>query len=254
MTATIKEIYRYPVKGLAGEGLQDVALQVDASIPNDRRFAIARGTLAKGGSGGDVWQPKSVFHTLVRDERLAQLGVRFDPDSGLLTLHRHGRRVARGKATDPVGRTLINQFLAAFVGEHGQGTPSLLEAKGFAYSDVPDPYISLINLASVEDLTRVVGTGVHPLRFRANIYFSGANPWQEQEWTGCEIQVGSARIKVVDDIERCAATNVDPESAKRNMNVPLSLQRGFGHCLMGVYARVVSDGTIATGDRLLIRA
>ena len=35
------------------------------------------------------------------------------------------------------------------------------------------------------------------------------------------------------------------------MNIPLTLQRGFGHVDMGIYAKVVEGGMIATGDTLV---
>ena len=63
-----------------------------------------------------------------------------------------------------------------------------------------------------------------------------------------EIQIGTARLKVVGRTQRCAATNVNPDTAERDMNIPLTLRKGFGHMDMGVYAEVVADGTVKTGD------
>ena len=69
-------------------------------------------------------------------------------------------------------------------------------------------------------------------------------------WIGGRLNIGGVTVKVVDSIERCAATNVDPETAERDLNLPLALQRGFGHCQMGVYLRVLEAGQIAPGDPL----
>jgi hypothetical protein len=55
---------------------------------------------------------------------------------------------------------------------------------------------------------------------------------------------------VVKPISRCAATNVNPETAERDLNLPLALQKGFGHPNMGIYARVASAGPIAVGDTI----
>ena len=38
----------------------------------------------------------------------------------------------------------------------------------------------LINLATVRDVERIVGAPVDPLRFRANLYFEGAEAWAER--------------------------------------------------------------------------
>ncbi|MDJ0946778.1 MAG: MOSC domain-containing protein [Kiloniellales bacterium] len=250
MSTSIRAIYRYPVKGLSGESLPRIALSPDRALPHDRRFAIARAALRPGDPAQDGWQPKSAFHQLQRDERLAQLRVAFDDDTEQLVLFRHGRQVSQGKAGDPLGRTLLTQFLTAFLAAAGQGAPRLVEARGFAYTDAPDPFISLINLASVGDLQRIVGAPVEPLRFRANLYVEGAEAWEEMQWIGGRLRIGGATFKVVDAIERCAAINVDPETAERDLNLPLALQRGYGHCLMGVYLRVLEAGQVAEGDPL----
>ncbi len=254
MSYSIKAIYRYPVKGLSAESLSKVDLTPDRALPQDRRFAIARTAVRPGDPSDAGWQPKSAFYQLQRDERLAQLRVAFDDDTDQLVLFRHGRQVAQGKAGDPLGRTLLTQFLTAFLAAAGQGTPRLVEARGFAYTDLPDPYISLINVASVADLERIVGRPIEPLRFRANLYFEGAKAWEELNWIGGRLKIGGVAVKVVDTIERCAATNVDPETAERDLNLPLALQRGFGHCQMGVYLRVLEAGQIAPGDPLDVTA
>ena len=249
MSKTIGKICRYPVKGLSAEALESVALSPDQCLPNDRRFAIARGAVRPGVEDGG-WQPKSAFHQLQREERLAQLRAAFDEGAGLLTLERHGRQVARGNPSDPLGRTLLTQFLGAFLGGGGQGAPRIVEAQDIAFTDAPDPFVSLVNLASVADLARVVGRAPDPLRFRANLYVEGAAAWEETNWVGRILRIGAVKLKAVDLIERCAATNVDPETAERDLNLPLALQRGFGHCQMGLYLRVLEAGTLKLGDSL----
>ncbi len=51
-------------------------------------------------------------------------------------------------------------------------------------------------------------------------------------------------------IDRCAATNVDPASGARDMNIPKALQRGFGHVDLGLYARVTVGGPVSVGDEI----
>ena len=53
-------------------------------------------------------------------------------------------------------------------------------------------------------------------------------------------------------IDRCAATHVNPETAARDTNVLMALQRVFGHIDMGVYAEVIGGGEIATGDGITV--
>ena len=54
-------------------------------------------------------------------------------------------------------------------------------------------------------------------------------------------------------ITRCAATQVNPATAERDLDIVGALQRGFGHNLMGVYAEIVLGGDIAIGDGLTLR-
>ena len=39
----IETIYRYPVKGLTAEAMEEVVLTPGATLPEDRRFALAQG-------------------------------------------------------------------------------------------------------------------------------------------------------------------------------------------------------------------
>ena len=66
------------------------------------------------------------------------------------------------------------------------------------------------------------------------------------------LQVGAVHLEVLKRTERCAATNVDPDNGKRDMAIPAELQRAFGHTDFGIYARVVTDGTITLGDPVVV--
>jgi uncharacterized protein YcbX len=245
--ASITDICRYPVKGLSAEHLEQVAVTAGEGLPLDRRFALAHGS-TRFDPGAPEHLPKTRFLMLMRNERLAALETKYDEASGMLSVHRHGREVVRGDLGSPAGRAAVEQFFAAYMGEEARGAPKVVQASGHMFSDVDLKVLSMINLASVADLERVVGRPVHPLRFRANLYFEGARPWEEFGWVGKTLSAGSARLQVIDRIERCAATDVDPESGARDMTIPRTLMRGFGHVDMGVYAVVRTDGVIAVGD------
>jgi uncharacterized protein YcbX len=108
-----------------------------------------------------------------------------------------------------------------------------------------------VNLATVGAIENVVGAGVDPLRFRANLYVAGWPPWYELDLVGHEIAIGTgARIKIVKRIVRCAAIDVDPVTGIRDLSIPHALMRSFGHADCGVYGEVVKAGEIAVGDEL----
>jgi hypothetical protein len=118
------------------------------------------------------------------------------------------------------------------------------------FSDVARKVVSIIGLPSVRDLERVIGSVVDPRRFRANFYLEGGDPWQEFDWVEREFQIGPVRLRGVKPISRCAATNVDPESGDRDLDIPSALKASFRHVNTGIYADVLEGGSVAPGDVL----
>ena len=97
----------------------------------------------------------------------------------------------------------------------------------------------------------MVGQPVHPLRFRANLYVEGWPAWHESDLLDHTLVIGDARLKVVKRITRCAATNVDPDTAARDLEIPQALMRRLGHNECGIYAEVIAGGEIAVGDTIV---
>jgi len=246
----IHAIYRYPVKGLSPEPLACTHLAVGATLPADRLYAIENGP-----SGFDPaapgHQPKQRYLMLMRNERLARLHTRFDDASHTLVIEPEGREAARGDLRTPEGRAAIERFIADFCADELRGPPKVLHAPGFSFSDVALKVVSIINLASVAAIEGAVAAPVHPLRFRGNVYVSGWSAWHEFDLVGREIAIGgTARLKIVKRIMRCAATNVDPDTGMRDLSIPKTLMQGFGHADCGIYGEVVEAGDIAVGDEL----
>lgn len=249
MTVTVGEIRRYAVKGLSGESLESASLAAGKGIPHDRRFALAHAS--SGFDRSDPhWLPKQHFLTLLRDERLALLDASFEPDSGVLTIRRDGRQVARGDITQPLGRMLIEQFLDAFLPSGPRGNPHVVEAPGTMLTDTPDALISILNLASVKDIERVARAPVDPRRFRANLHLDGLPAWVEASWPGTTLRIGEAKLEIVEQIGRCAATEVNPDTAERDLHLLKILQQGFDHTICGIYGRVVEGGAVHRGDEV----
>jgi hypothetical protein len=249
-TATLDSIYRYPVKGLSPEGMDRVSLRAGRTLPDDRRYAIENGP-----SGFDTAEPQSLpkikFLMLMRNERLASLHTRYDATCHVLTIHHHGCELVRGDLETEAGRAAIEDFFATTFAKELRGPPRLLSAAGHSFSDVARKVVSIINLASVAELDRLVGRDVNPLRFRANLYVSGWPAWHEFALVGSTLAIGHARLKVVKRIVRCAAVNVDPVTAVRDLELPHAMMRNYGHDDCGVYADVIADGDIAVGDTVI---
>jgi len=244
----VQAIYRYPVKGLSAEALPRTSLAPGQTLPADRRYAIENGP-----SGFDpatpAYFPKIRFLMLMRNERLARLETRYDEATHVLTIREGGREVARGDLATAEGRATIEDFFRAFSADELRGAPRVLQADGHSFSDVARKVVSIINLASVAAIETAVGAPVHPVRFRANLYVTGWPAWHEFDLLDREIAIGAAaRLKIVKRIVRCAATNVDPDTGVRDLEIPTTLVETFGHMDCGVYGEVVSGGEIAVGD------
>lgn len=242
-------LYRYPVKGLTPERLDSVVLRPGETLPADRAWAIENGP-GRFDPAAPRHLPKINFLMLMRDERLAMLRSRYEDATATLTILRDGKQVARGQLSTPLGRQLIEQFIAAYMKSELRGAPRIVHADGHSFSDVAAKCVHIVNLASVRELERVLGRPVDPLRFRANLYLEGLPPWAEFGWLDKEIAVGPARLAVFARTSRCEATNVDPTTGARDMAIPANLQRTWGHQDFGIYAKVVTGGEIAAGAPL----
>jgi uncharacterized protein YcbX len=246
---TVAALYRYPVKGLSPEPLANVALTPGETMPFDRAYAIENGP-SKFDPAAPRHLPKITFLMLMRNERLALLRSSFDDATRTLTIRREGATVAEGCLETPEGRQAIEAFFENFSAEDLRGPAKVLVAPGHSFSDTAGKVLSLINLETVRAIGREIGAEVHPLRFRGNLYVEGLLAWEEFAWVGGRIEAGGTSFAVTKRIERCAATNVDPETAERDLTIPRSLLRTYGHADCGVYLRVITGGTLAVGDTL----
>jgi len=249
-SAEITGIYRYPVKGLTPEPLPRAALEAGQTLVADRRYAIENGP-----SGFDPAEPKWLakphFLMLQRDQWLVPLKTHFDDASHVLTIRRDGEIVAQGDLETAEGRAAIEAFFARGYAGEIKGPPKVLTSPGHSFSDVPRKVVSIINLASLRAIETLVGRPVHPLRFRANLYVEGWPAWHEFDLLDRTLAIGDTRLKVVKRIVRCAAVNVDPETAERDLAIPQALQRRLGHGDCGIYAEVTAGGSIAVGDAIM---
>ena len=198
------------------------------TVPGDRLYAIENGP-----SGFDPSAPaylsKQHFPMPMKNERLAALRTAFDQASHVLRIQDGESEAARGNLRTDKGRAGIENFFATSFADELHGAPKILHADGHSFSDVASKVVSIINLTSVAALEDIVDTTVNPLRFGGNVYVTGWPAWSELDLVGKEVSIGAhARFKVVKRIVRCAATNVDPLTGIRDLNLPKALMRDCG--------------------------
>ena len=248
MNGHVAGIFRHPVKGFTPEPLREVELAPGQGFPHDRIYAVENGP-----SGFDpaapAWITKNKFTVLAQIAKVASARTAYSPLTTTLHAVAHGMREIAANLSEPAGRDALAAWLSELLGEDATGRLKVVAAPGeHRFVDHPLGQVSIVNLASVRDLSQRMGVELDPLRFRANLYVDGWPAWAENDWTGKPLMVGWARAEVFKPIVRCAAPDVNPVSAARDLEVTKALFDNYGHLNCGIYIRVTSAGAVGLGD------
>ncbi|MDE2239158.1 MAG: MOSC domain-containing protein [Rhodospirillales bacterium] len=249
----IESLFRYPVKGLTPEPLIQASLTPGKCIPWDRAFALKQGD-ADLDVENPTWLHKTNFMCLAKNAIAARLDAKFDETTRTLNVTSPEASISASPFT-PEGQAALTQYFTAFLGEearYGQNNaaPQFHFFPGHSFCDHETQVVSLISLSSIAALEQAVAAKRHKMRFRANIYIEGSEPWEEFSWMGRTIAVGETEMVVQARTPRCPATMVNPDTALRDANPPKELREHFGHIDLGVFAEVTKGGEIRPGDQI----
>ena len=220
--AIIEEIWRYPVKSMAGERVQS-CLAGEDGLEGDRRWALVDGAPNRAGK----------LLTIRQHERLMTYRARLVGEA------------VEVSTPGGVVRALDDRLVGELAAESGRPL-ELRERPGANFDDSP---VLVVNLASVRAFAAEVGQAVDHRRFRANVYVYGLGPGRELEWLGRRIRVGGAELEVMLRCERCVVITRDPDTTASSPELLRRLAETHETC-MGVYCRVTSPGRLAVGDPL----
>jgi len=248
----IESLWQYPIKGVGGNAISRTTLSVDQSLPGDRRYALSAGSLKAAQADDGVWLQKAHFLQLMQTESLAALRCRLDGD--MVTIHGADTDGFEGNLAIPDDHARCQDFIANFL---RLSDPSMLRIhqidKG-AFTDQPEPLISIGGSASLAAFAAATHTKIDARRFRLNVIVATAAAFAENQWRGAKLQMGAAVIEIIDDVERCAAINVDPASAIRQPDHLATMRHAFSHSYLGVFGRVITSGTVQCGDKVSLIA
>lgn len=251
MSGRIAALCRHPVKGFTPERLDGARLEAGRFFPCDRIYAVEDGP-----SGFDphapAFIPKTRFAVLAKIAEVAKARTAYDEASGVLHAEAEGMTPFEHSLQAPAGRTAFAGWLGRLLGEAAGGPLKVVHARGHRFTDHPTGYVSVINMESVRELEGRIGRSIDPLRFRANLYVEGWPPWGELNAEGREVTLGGARARVMKSIVRCAATQVNPSTAERDIDVPAALFEAYGHVLCGVYVEVIASGEVREGGAAIL--
>ena len=245
----LKNIYRYPIKGLSAQPLTRIDLEARKPMPFDRIFALVRPG-APFDTSEPKWGKKGLFVMLMLEEALARVNTTLDIDTLQLTIKQDNHQLLTADLRDEEARGRVEEFFWQLVPSF-RNAPKLVRSHDGHFMDKPDNVISLINLATVRRLEEQWGYKIDPLRFRANFYIDGAEPWEEFDWVGSDITIGDTLFRVDRRNGRCGATNVNPETGRRDLDLPGSLRAAFGHKDLGIYLVAREGGRVTAGDQVI---
>lgn len=268
---SVRGIYRYPIKGLSPAPLRSIELQAGQPFPFDRVFALVQPGMPIDPEA-PRWAKKGLFLMLMMDEELARFDTFVDPDTLELRVYRprevrawlsfevaggrdrrdaaDGEQLLAADLKTQAGRSAVEAFFQSRV-PRLSAPPRLVHAQGGHFMDKPDSVMSCMNLTTLKSLEADWGVPLHPLRFRANFYIEGGEPWEEFSWLGKKLQLGGVTFRVDRKNGRCGATNVNPLTAERDLDIPGSLRKHFGHKDLGVYLVAETSGKVALGDAVV---
>ncbi len=204
----IAELWRYPVKSMAGEALREASLREDG-IVGDRLVQVR-------GPHGRV---------LTSRTHPALLG--------------HRAAVAAADSVLVDGRPWTDPAVAADV-EQAAGTGARL-----VRSDGPDRFDVLPLLVATDGAVAAIGEDRR--RFRPNILVGGVEGLDERAWEGQVLRMGECLIAVQDLRRRCVMTTFEPDSLAQDLEVLRRIVRDFDGVL-GLNCGVLRGGTLRVGD------
>ena len=268
-TATVTELWRYPVKSMRGERVD--ALDVtEAGAAGDRRYAVVDVETEKVGSAKHprLWGA------------LLQCAARTEGDDIVITLPDGGECAASDDRASDALSTLLGRpvrltsaaperprYLAVWpegtlpdedvarygIGEQDGGT---LTDLGLAFAA---PAGTFFDVCALHVITRATldRLGYPVERWRPNVVVDGpAEPYTENAWMGSTLALGTVQAPALIPTMRCIMTTLAQGSLPRDNEVLRRVKdenrieipgMGTWSCV-GAYATVSGGGRIAVGD------
>lgn len=204
----VAEIWRYPVKSLKGERVQETEVTVNG-IPGDREIVVLneRGRIITSRS-----RPKLLgLH--------GQLGA-----GGMITIN--------GLPWDsPEALALVRE---------ATGEPAQLV-------QVPQPqaFDILPLLVATDGAARFLN--IDHRRLRPNIFLADVPELEERQWPGRVLKIGEVRIEMVKLRERCVMTTYDPDTQVQDRSVLLRIVRELDGTT-ALDSSILTPGVIQVGN------
>ncbi|MBV1868271.1 MAG: MOSC domain-containing protein [Marinosulfonomonas sp.] len=247
MSGEVAHIWRHPIKSHGREKLDTIDLLQGQTMPWDRAWAVAH---TKATVDAGEWSPCANFSRVAHVPALQAITSKLDVATNRITL----THPARPELTfDPDNEAQIFlDWVTPLMPKKRPQSSRIIRVPSRGMTDTDFPSISLNNLASNRAVSNQMGTDISPQRWRGNIWLDGLGAWEEFDWIGKRISIGTAEFTVQERIERCKATEANPQTGTRDADTLDALMSGWGHMDFGVYGVVSKSGNISLGDKIRV--
>lgn len=209
----VSEIWRYPVKSLKGERLNEAEI-TKVGIPHDRQVAVIRGINGR-------------YLTSRTRPKLLGLQGGLGPD-GMPTINGHrwdsqeALHLVQEAAMEPISLEMVPPPLAFDI------LPLLVATDGAAQ------YLNIDHR-----------------RLRPNIFLADVPELEERQWPGKVLAIGDVRIQLVKLRGRCVMTTFDPDTQEQNPSVLQRIVHELDGTT-ALDSSILVEGTIHVGDQARI--
>ena len=274
---TITELWRYPVKSMQGERIDEAEL-TEMGIAGDRAFAIVDRETGHVASAKHPrkWGQLLSFAARTLDDGAAEITVpggavirSDDREVDRVLSDALGRAVTLARSAphdrhfeavypDDIDGVLPAEFLAENkTGEEVEGTLADL-ALGLAAPPGTFFDLTVVHVITTATLARV---GADVRRFRPNVVVAvDGEGFVENDWVGRALQVGGATVQVALPTMRCVMTTLPQPGLPQDRGVLQTVARdnrveipGLGTwACAGVYGSVTTAGPVRVSDAVAV--
>ena len=279
---TIKQIWRYPVKGIAGEQIEQCELG-SSGLKGDRIWALR--DIARQEIQSCKFRPELLQCTAScrSDDPAGHVDIRF-PDGSVLgsdhkDIHqRLSRLTGHESSLEPLrpvsdkdfyrrhkldDHTWLDELKATFTREPGEPLPDLdtLPQEAIDFVTVPGTFFlvtpfHIITTATMKHLKNLLPQADWDIRrFRPNIVIEtnvGDDGLVEQSWIGKQMVIADATIDCTATAPRCGAVTRQQEDLAFDKSMLRTIIKEAEQNL-GIYGNVILSGQLKTGDSVFLK-
>ena len=223
----VTSLWRYPVKSLIGEKLEN--LDIDArGVSGDRVYAVSNSD-GKFGSGKDTRRFRRIDGLFSMSAEYSENGVSIKfPDGIVLT------------DKDPSMNSKLSLTL-------GQSVTLTKESEIPHFDDAGIHILTTSSLSLLDEL--LPNSSIDSRRFRPNIVID--SQYLDQDLVGKTIKIGATILEITHKTERCRMITIAQPSLENRPEILKSVSQQFD-LDFGVYAKVLSTGTVSVGGQVEI--